>query len=73
MNAMLIGIVSLRSLPQRLKVCHYSISPTLHVDQIIKEKEIAPRDSDPSFNYIWLPMDTGRVSQLIVVSDVILL
>jgi hypothetical protein len=54
-------------------VGHNSIFPTPHKDQIIKEMEIAPGNSEASSHYLQLPMETGRVPQSIVVNDAILL
>jgi hypothetical protein len=55
------------------RVSHHSIPPTPHGDQIRKEEEIAPSDSEPSSKYLRLPMETGRVPQPIVFSKAILL
>jgi len=74
MNAVLIGIVSLRSFPQLLEeFLITAFPPTPHGDQINKETEIAVRDSEPSANYLQLSTETGRLPQSIVVSDAILL
>jgi len=74
MNAVLISIVTLLSLPQRLEQFVITAFPlTPHGDRICKETEIAPRDSEASPNYLRLPMGTGQVTQPIVINDVILL
>jgi len=74
MNAMLVGNGTLRSLPHRLEqFVSTAYPPTPHGDQIYKETEIAPRDSEPSSNCLRLPMETGRVPQPSMVNDAILL
>jgi len=74
MNAMLVGNVTLRSLTQRLEqIVITAFPPTPHGDQIYKERETAPRDSEPSSNYLPLPMETGRVPHPSMVNDAILL
>jgi hypothetical protein len=74
MNAMFVGNATLRSLPQRLEqFVITTFPPTPHVDQICKETEIAPRDSETSSNNLRLPKESGRVPQPSIVNDAILL
>jgi hypothetical protein len=44
-------------------VCHHGISPAPHGNQINKETEIAPRDSDPPFANGNLPNSTAQCGQ----------
>jgi hypothetical protein len=44
-------------------VCHHSISPTPHGDQINKETEIVPTDSDPPFANGNRPSSTAQCGQ----------
>jgi len=74
MNAVLIGTVTLSSLPQRLEQFVITVfPPTPYGDQMYKETEIAPRDSEPTCNYLRLPMETDRFPQPGTVNDEILL
>jgi hypothetical protein len=74
MNAVLFGIVRLRSFPQLLEeFLIIAFPPTPHVDQINKEEVISLRDSEPSAEYLQLPTETSRIPQPVVVSDAILL
>ena len=74
MNAMLVGIVTLRNLPQRLEqFVITAFPPSPHGDQIYKETEFSPRDSEPYSNHLRLPMETGRVPQPSMVNYTILL
>ena len=69
-----VGNVTLRSLTQRLEqFVIKAYFPTPHGDQIYKETEFAPRDSEPYSNHLRLPMETGRVPQPSMVNYTILL
>ena len=72
MNAVFIRIVTLSNLPQLLEqFVITAFLPTPHGCQIYKETEIAVRDSEPSSDYLRLPMETGRVPQPSMVNDAI--
>ena len=72
MNAVFIRIVTLCNLPQLLKqFVITAFLPTPHGGQIYKETEIAVRDSEPSSDYLRLPMETDRVPQPSMVNDAI--
>jgi len=74
MNPLLISIVILSSLPHRLEqFVITAFPPTPHGDQIYKERKIAPSVSEPSCNYLRLPMESGRVPEPSMVNDAILL